>query len=313
MQMIANRFIPTEEVQRLTVGSYEHVIARIEEAVRADSVKLLGAKLEAHVVGTFPGYAIVLVEDARFLRIKYEESQGVIRITGQESVQVESFAPDKLDTYLKNESQRAADAFVAGDVAGAIKRLKGLTKFVEHKNPQRDAQIVDAVIVFQRSDRLWKQVFAEKADVIRRSVLDEIASIQQDRFQSKFLSLYDGTIGESARETYRELVIESLVKIADRASLLAGQVEASVLDAQSKKIEDANVRALFAFSADLVSDLRGTHKAVRETLQRVLRLDCLGRLHDALAEDFKDRELASRFAVKMSKRLGETLPTDSVA
>jgi hypothetical protein len=303
MQLISNRYIPTEEVRRLTAGSYEHLIARIEDAVRAEVVHLLGAKIEASVVGTFPGSAIILAEDGRFVRVKYEDKQGSLTILSHETLQVASFAPDKLDDYLKSESQKAADSFVQGDVAGALQKLKGLVRFVEHKNPARDAQIVDALVMFHRSDRPWKKVFAEKADTIRRMMLDEVASIHEDRLHVKFRSLYDGSVSETDLETYRELVIESLNKIGERADRLHTQVSAALSVVKAKKIDDDAVVSLLAFGEDLVEDLNTTRKTARDATQRVRQVESLGKLHDSFAEDFRDRELAGRFVMKMSQRL----------
>jgi len=306
MQLISNRFIPTEEVRRLTAGSYEHLISRIEAAVRADSVRLFGAKIEASVVGTFPGNAIVLAEDGRFVRVKYEDKNEALKILSHESVSVPSFAPSEMDGYLKSESQKAADAFVKGDVDGALQKLKGLVRFVENKDPTREVQIVDAMVVFHRSDRPWKQTFNEKADTIRRMMLDELASIHEDRLHVKFRSLYDGSVGEADLETYRELVIESLNKIVARADALRKQVSATVISAKARKIDDEAVTSLIAFGENLNEDLGSTKKSVREATQRVRRVENLGKLHDAFAEDFRDRELAGRFVVKMSQRLGES-------
>lgn len=306
MQLISNRYISTEEVRRLSVGSFEHLIARIEEAVRASAEQLFGAKIESSVTATFQGYAIVLAEDGRFVRVKYEDKKGQIKILGHEPVKVETFEPGKLDGYLKSESGKAVEAFLKGDVAGALSRLKGLVPFVESKTAPQDDRIVEAMVAFYRSDRPWRQVFIEKADTIRRLVLDEVAAIHEDRLQVKFRSLYDGSVNEADLEKYRELVIENLQKIGARANTLIEQVSGAVRDAKAKKLDDAAVVSLIAFGDDLIEDLNATRATVRGASQRIGRIDCLGKLHDSFAEDFRDRELAGRFVMKMSQRLGES-------
>lgn len=305
MQLISNRYISTEEVRRLSVGSFEHLIARIEEAVRAEAVQLFGAKIESSVTATFQGYAIVLAEDGRFVRVKYEDKKGQIKILGHEPVKVESIAPDKLDSYLNSESQKAVDAFLAGDVSAAMTRLKSLVPFVENKTAPQDDRMVDAMVAFYRSDRPWRRVFTEKADTIRRLVLDEVAAIHEDRLQVKFRPLYDGSVSGADLEKYRELVIENLQKIGERSGTLIEQVSVAVRDVKAKKLDDEAVVSLVAFGEDLIEDLNATRATVRGAAQRVRKIDCLGKLHDTFAEDFRDRELAGRFVMKMSQRLGD--------
>jgi hypothetical protein len=308
MQLISNRYIPTEEVRRLTIGSYEHLIARIDEAVRSDAARLFGAKIEAHVVGTFSGYAIVLAEDGRFLRIKYDEVKGSVRVVGHEMLKVASYSPDELGSYLKSESQRAVDSLLRGNVEEALSRLKGLTRFVERRPTHDEPQIVEAMATFYRSDRLWRRVFQEKADHIRRMVLDEITAIHEDRLQVKFRSLYDGSVSATDLESYRELVIENLNQIGERTDNLLRQVTDAAREAKGRKDGEAVVTSLFAFADDLVEDLRSVKKTASESTRQLTRVDCLGKFHDTLAEGFRDRELASRFVIKMSKRLGEANP-----
>ena len=302
--MISNRFIPTEEVRRLTIGSYEHLIARIEEAVRSD-VRIFGSKVEARIVGTFTGYAIALAEDGRFARVKYDEVQGAIRVLGHEMLKVPSYAPGKeLNGYLKTESLKAVESFMSGDAAGAMARMKELGRFVERTPAQNDAQVTEGLIAFHRSDRPWKQVFRDKADHIRRTVLDEIASISEDRLQVKFSSLYDGSANEADLEKYRELVIENLNKIGERADGLLQQLVAACA-VQSGSVQTPVVTSLFAFADDLVEDLRTVKKVAHESGRQMERVDCIGKLHDSLAADFQDRVIASRFVLKMTQRLSD--------
>ncbi len=294
-ESISNRFIPTEEVRRLTVGSYEHLVARVEEAVRAEAARLFGASGGTRVVGTFPGYAIVMVED-RFFRVKFDEVLGRVRVTQPEALKVASYSKDDLGGYLRSESLRAVTSFRNGAVDDAFGRLRELVRLIEPS--QNDAAVVEAMIALHKTDRSWKKVFEVRGDEIRRMVLDELSSINEDRLRIRFRSLYDNPTKDQDLESYRASVTSALARLAERADDLVNKI-VSVREEEQAAVPA--VASLFSFTDSLVEDLRVVGKTA--TGSRMTRVDCLGRLHDALAEDFHDRELAGRFVIKMIKRL----------
>jgi hypothetical protein len=303
MYLISNRYVSSAELQRVTAGSFEEQTRKLESAIVAESARIFGAKTEAKVIGTYPTHAVILAEDGRCVRLRYEIKDGVTKILGHESMKVESVTPEQKYDLLKTEATQAARSFAKGDLTEAKARIKDIVKLVDSRSIHRDAQLVDAMVAFRRDDRPWKEAFREKADTIRRLVLDEVSEINKDRIQPKFSSLNDGGVKLSEVDKYRELVIESLKKLDEHCGCLYKQVTDAVIAARAKGINDPAVRAYLAFGDDLGDDLRSTQKTASEALKRITRTECLGKLHDALAADFGDRETASRYVVKMSKRL----------
>jgi hypothetical protein len=303
MYLIANRYVSSAELQRITAGSFEELTRKIESVVLAESARFFGAATPVRVIGTYSTHVVVLAEDGRSLRVRYETKDGLIKILGHEAVKAESATAEQKYDLLKSEAIQAARSLVKGDLAEAKTRLKDIVQLVDSRSIHKDAQLVDAMVAFRRSDRPWKEAFNEKADTIRRLVLDEVSGINKDRIQPKFSSLNDGGVKASEIEKYRDLVIESIKKLDEHCGCLYKQVTDAVIAARAKGIHDPTVKAYLTFADDLADDLRSTQKTASEALKRVTRTESLGKLHDALATDFGDRETASRYVIKMSKRL----------
>lgn len=303
-----NRFFPTEEVRNLTVGSFEQLVVRVDEAIRSASAQIFGSDVVVELAGTFHGYAIVLAEDGRGARVKWEDDKGVIRIVHHELISIQSYGNDDVGEYLKTEARKAARSFVSGDVDSAVNRIKTLLPFLP-KIPVDRPQAVESLLALHSADRAWKRLFAEKADVIRRLMLEEIKAIHEDRLRPKFRSLYDGKVTESDLETYRDVVIDSLNNVAKRSDSLAAEVSCAVQKAKEKQIKDTDesvVTSLFAFADDLRHDLCSVRKTATEAVRFTKNVTSLSQLHDALVSDFQDREVAGRFVIKMCERLGNT-------
>lgn len=301
-----DRFFPTEEVRSLTVGSFEQLVVRVDEAIRSSVAEIFGESIAVELAGTFHGYAIVLAEDGRGARVKWEDDKGVIKLVHHELIQIRSFRQDDVGDYLKTEAKKAVRSLAKGDVAAAMERIKALLPFVQ-KIPTDRPEAVEALISLHAGDRLWKRLFVEKADVIRRMTLDDLKALQEDRLLPKFRSLYDGKVAASDLENYREVVIENLHNVSTRADNLATQVSTAVGNAKQKTVDEKHssvVTSLFAFADDLRHDLCSVGKTANEAVRLTKNITSLGRLHDALATDFHDREVAGRFVTKMCERLG---------
>lgn len=303
MPLLANRYFPDAEVNRLTVGSYEQLSSRVEAAVRNEAVRLFGQKVEVAIGATFASHAMVFSEDGRVLDVQFEDVRGTIKIVSFAAPKVAELAStDSRRAHVQTESKHIAELLTKGSLDEATSRLKALSSLVEGKSPHHDEQIVSAMIAFRRSDRPWKATFHEKADTIKRLVLDEAEKIQKDRIQIKFRSLYDGTVARSDLGKYSDLVETAIKDIGARASELRNQLASQVSTARAETA-DPSIVQLWGFAEDLIEDLRLVSNTLTEALRRVSRTDCLGRLHDALAQDFINQELAARFVLKTAQRL----------
>jgi hypothetical protein len=290
------------------VGSFEQLVVRVEEAVKAASIDIFGEHLEVELVGTFQGYALVLAEDGRAARVKWNGDSGAIELVHHELIQISSFGRDEVGSYLKTEAKKAIRSLAKGEVSEAMEKIKSLLPYI-NQVPVDRPEAIETLISLHSGDRSWKRFFVEKADVIRRTILDEAESLQRDRLHPKFRALYGGVIAESDLETYKEVVFESLENVSVRAQTLSNQIIAAVGIAKQKSISgehSALVTSLFAFADDLVHDLSSVKKTVTEAVRLTKSITPLSKLHDALAGDFHDREVAGRFVIRMCERLGNT-------
>lgn len=294
------------ELNRLAVGSYEHLISRLETTLLSEGAKIFGSKGPTRIVGTFPGYAIVAAEDGRYARVKYDDAKGQIRILAHEDFKA-SPEPSQDSSFLKEEASRAVEEFAQGDVQSSLDRLRGLIPLVRRVDEEK---ILEVTLAFCNADRPWKRIFVEKSASIKRLILDEISSIHQDRLQSKFGSLYNGTTVKDGLESYRNLVLDNLKDVETRTDSLLSKVSKVSNELAALRVETEDMETVSGFndfSRDLKADLIRTKSVLSTVRPRLSKVDVLARLHDTLAESFHDLELASCFVVKMFNRL-QALP-----
>lgn len=290
----------SEAFQHLTVGSFEQLLSRVEAAVRAQAVTLFGESVEATVVSTFPNYGIA-VANGKTVRFRFEDKDSKIHILAHEAIDTPKNTSECRASFARAESRKVADLFVSGDLTEAKSKLRHLSQLVDERFPTQDAQIVESMIGFRRADRPWKQVFRTKSDEIKRLVLDEASKIENDLSGAKFRSLYNGSIERDRIDTYRDLVTESIDKAIKHTDSLHKGVSAALTSVAGSS--DSVVSSFTAFAKDLAEDLRAVSKTLQEAKARVFQTEYRAKLFDSLMEDFRDRELASLFISKMSRRL----------
>ena len=280
------RKITVEEARKLTVGSFEHLISRLDSALNLSG--LVGS--DAQILGTMEDHVVVLEGSGALWRIPYQDVSGSI----------EFGSPAVCDLPDDNPAGKIIAAVERKDTPEVAKQVRRLASGVV----KTDDQVVEALIAHARIPRQWRRVFEAKAAKIRENVLDELTSISQDRVNPKFRPLHDGSIAEEDLGRYRTIVIEGLANIERQATALLSEIEKGLPAARGSN--NPLVAQLAAFSEDLCADLAFTCKAAasRSTISRV---DCLGRLHDVLAEGLHDKRVAARFAIKMTERLGEAI------
>lgn len=304
MPVFANRYYPDNDVRRLSTGSFEQLTARIDEAVQRDTVRLFGEKVSSEVGATFPDHALVFSEDGRVLDVRFEDVGGSIKITSFSAPKTEAFAStDSRRTHLRTEAEQTASLFVSGSLTEAKVKLRQLLPLVDAKESHHDDQMVSSMIAFRRADRLWKTFFAEKANEIKRLTLSEAEQTQKNRIQAKFRSLYDGTVDTVGLNKFSDLVDTAIKQLGDRVESLRTRLTQSVSTVAVTESSDPSVTALSAFGSDLAEDLALVGRTLTQAQQRISRTDCLGRLHDALASDLVNQEIASQFVIKTAQRL----------
>lgn len=305
------RYIPTEEMQRLTRGSHEQLISKLEEKVQACAESLFGSKVETHVLGTFSGYVIVASDEGACLRIKFEESRtGELHIVHTESVEVTSYSEDNLDEFLQAESQKVIDLFSNGSTSEAHRRLRGLiANSSKWSGPKAD--LMDSWLEVINRNRPWKRLYEARKGKIHRSMWNTLKGMEETRLRPKFHRLYDGSSISEDLEGYRELVVDDLKDLNVRINDLKNRIQGAyatirVTAPRMEEVGEGETMTTFtSFSEDLLEDLSRINTISTEAPEQVSRVDLLGKLHDQLVERLYSMEVAGGFISQMATRLSE--------
>ena len=298
-------FVPTAEIRRVTSGSYEHLIGRLSDAVAKISSTLFGEDVATEVVGTFSGHALVLAKDGRCVRVQYEDAKSGLKISGFQQVALQTFSVKS--EYLKDEARKAVDAFLKGAQVEAAERLGVVARLIEAQPSTPDEKLTEGVLALLKSERTWKMQYAERAPKFRTFLGESVvATIEANRTKARF-----STLAEDAADldTIHAVVVEALQSLAERVDLLREEVEKAFVQLQAltphlAAIGESEVlTAVAAFTQDLINDLRSVHKVVVESSLQVGRTDCLGRIHDTVAEELHQYEVAARFVIDMTSSL----------
>jgi uncharacterized protein YoxC len=303
-------FVPTDEIRRVTTGSYEHLIARIEEAVGASSTELFGAAVKSSVVGTFSDHALVLAEDGRCVRVSYSQEPAGVKILSSKAVAIRSFqAPTQ---YLKDEVGKAVDCFLKGSKVEAAEKFKTVARLVETSALTSDDKLAEGVSDYLQGARTWKTHYQEHEARFKTFLGDAtLQSLVAGRAKTRFAPLYEEGSRLAESDDVRGVVTQALHVLADRVDTLREDVEKSVarltLTASQVAVagESQVLTALDSFAQDLAADLRSVHKVVVESSQQVSRTDCLARIHDSVTQELHQYEVAARFVVEMTQSLVE--------
>lgn len=294
------RFFSTEVVQRLTQGSYERTIARLEEALH-DANLFEGS--DTHVLGTFNGYAIVASDEGEFARVKYEDLVSEVKILAHESLEVPSYADGEVSTFLKEESSRIIELWEKGHADEAAKRLRAIIDLSDSWPTQEEGEgVYNSWVRALEQDRPWAALMAEKRSDIEGALQEKINTY----LRPKFRRLYDGSIRSEDLETYRSLVVENIDLLRQKAGVLKASMTSATqtLSELATRFNESNVvRALGSFSEDLLEDLSRIDTIASGSLTRVDQVDRLSRLHDLMASKINQAETASNFVDTMAKRL----------
>jgi len=306
-----NRLIPVEEIKKLTRGSYEHVIAVVEQVVQENAEGIFGKQVGVRLLGTFPGLAIALSEDGDLARITFESTgEGSVKITKHESVEVPKIERDNLEGYVRSQVSTAVKAWQEGRVEEAHKIISAVAPYVGERTPMDDGDVVGSLISSFEMDRPWKKLFQERREHFQKSIgAEAIAEIDNSRMARKFSTLYDGSISEDRLSRYHDLVRADLTYLSSRVESLRDLVERSYESLRSvirsEDLEDVSVSTLALFAEDLVSDIRRLNTVINESAKKLTKTDSLGKLYDTIAEGMFEYEIAGRFVATMARRLCE--------
>jgi hypothetical protein len=318
MPDLETKLIPASEIKRLSEGSYEQLISRLEEAVAKDSKRIFGSVQETELISTFPGHAIVLGENGDFRQIRFESAQdGNLAITAIQEVAVPHFTKNNLNEFVEREASLVVDSFMRGGLTEAWSRLRGIIPYVEGDRKYSEEKLLSVMMESVRASRPWKTLFEEKQSEIKRVLWEDLAELDQNRLRAKFIKIYDGDLIEDNREGYKGLVESDLNYLSKRARALLCMIESAeqtvrpVLKSLKESGKDDILTTFGAFTEDLIDDLGRICDIVDSRCSNLHTISNLGKLYDTLAEELYIYEVAGLFIDKTARRLTEAFNSET--
>ncbi len=302
---VSTHFVPTEEIQKLTLGSYEYLASKLDEAISKDAKRLFGESIPNKIerIGTFADHVLIAADDGRFMKVMYERAtSGAIKLVNFEAINVPLYTEANLGSYLDKEARSIVDSLLAHDISQAELKLSALIPFVEETVPPTDTQVVASAIESMRADRPWKRLYRERTEQVREFLGAELKKIEERKLPAKFTKLTDGQVPESQHEGYKDLVHTDLAYMSEAIGgwLKSLETVSELKDANAFGPEEQAVKTTFlAFAEDLKQDLQNVRESVVESMRLVGSVARLGELYDALAEESFHYEVASQFASTM--------------
>lgn len=296
--MLLYRFVPPDELKRVTEGSYERLIELLAEEATKASQRLFGEACQVKLVSTFPNHAVVLAESGKASRIRFEMSNGgTPMIVSHEPYVFQTVKRDDSKAFVESRSREIVRALLEGDDVRAYNRAKEVLPMVEDKReiiPPSDL----VKMVQEHFDRkcAWKTAFEENLGGIHKAIGSDLGVIDQSRVEAKFTKLYDGSIPVEQRAGYEDLVhsdlvrvIESFEQLRDRVGALTEKFTALAASTNEKE------RSLGGFALDFEEDVQRAAKVLRESASGVFDVAARGQLHDAASKAMYRYSVAVRY------------------
>lgn len=301
-------FIPAEELSGLLRGSFQETSILVSEAVKAEKQRF--GNTPAHVVATFPEYAVVMSESGMAFRVGYGISEdGTVHLTKQEPLSVRVVTEENLRKYVQQEAKAAVDLFLSGLTDRANEKISALLPLADAGFTASDAEVIASFAESRKQDRLWKQLLAERGEGIKEFLAESAPSAPE--LKAKFKKLYDGSTTADELPTFKGLVQEDAGHLMSRLDRVKAQAEAAlhVLRTFIDEAADHGGTDVFdtleSYTNDLLADVRAVQEFVTESMAEFSRVDLLAQVFDAVASDVASFEVAGAFASKMATRLAE--------
>lgn len=308
----SNEFLlSSDDLRHLLSGSYESLIHRVEVMVSENTEKLFGVKTDALVLGTFSGYAIVLSESGKLVRLKYEDKSGKASLVEHEEVPLPRAKKTDVGSFVLEDAAHVVDRMLSGDLNPSDPSFLRVLRMAG-SYPKTQEQIVEAVIEASKADSPWRRIFREHSERIRRFLWGDLLRVEDRRIRPKFQNLYDGSTPDERLGEHRNAVTSGLKDIVSRLNEFS-----KLIDDAGKNLgflknefhdlgEDTLYQTVSLFSSDLLDDILRVRGSVEEMMSSVTCVACLAKLHDSVGEELYDFELASRFVNRIATRLRDS-------
>lgn len=126
---MAKQFIPTKELSKYLDGSFEHLNAKLENALNYEKNRLFKETIgSVKIVGTFEGHVVAIVDGKKFQKVLFEKSSvGEIFFTGVEDLNIAVVEGDAgIRMFVRSEANRLVDRILDGKGDSSILDVKSL-------------------------------------------------------------------------------------------------------------------------------------------------------------------------------------------
>lgn len=289
--MTTTHFVPTSEIKRLTIGSFEHLAAKIDEAVDSAQAKVFAEQVPSRYerIGTFGDHVVYATSDNRFVRVEYTESNGSISLGKSEVVDAVTYEEDKIGSYVMSEALEIVNSILAHDEAAAAGRLSALLPLIS-ESKKSDSEVVEAVLAGLKAERPWVRIYNER----KASILSSLG-MEEKEFSPKYATT---TVESKEIADDIRLKLSSYSVLSESLNKLAS-ID-SMLESANTDEDRALVKTFGSFIEDLKLSLSDVCESVDSALNVVTSANELGRLYDGLAEQGFRYEAAGQFAIRMT-------------
>lgn len=296
--MLLDRFVPPDELNRVTEGSYERLIERLAEEATKASDRLFGKACQVKLVSTFTNHAVVLAESGKAARIRFETNHdGVPMIVSHESYNFTSVKQGDSVTFVEARSKEIVTALLEGDDARALSRAREVLPLVEDKKEiVPPADFVKLVQEQFGRQTAWKTAYEESVGQIHKRIGSDLGLIDQNRVEAKFTKLYDGSMSIDERAGYEGLVRSDLIRIIESFERLRDRIGALTekFTALAASVEE-DKRLMGGFALDFEEDIQRAAKILRESEAGVFDVAARGQLHDVASTAMYRYDVAARY------------------
>lgn len=292
------RFIPKEELKRLTIGSHECFISEVKLAVAAGKQRLFGDDVAVEILASFNDKALLLVDHSRVAKVTLRRAgDGSISLGESRDLPVKSY--DQPSTYLSEKLEDAAVGFLAGNIEEAKKALRGaaeLTETVAFFSTEPTLQSITA-------DRPWKKLFNQKEGEITKAA----GEFESPEFEEKFNHILKFGFAGLHHENYKALILKDFSHLIDEVSTLSENVRSStdsIKGATPGVDSDMDMVTSFtSFATDLEYDLTQHSKSLKVALEHNASIEEMAKLYDALASQWSAYTTAAHFVDRLATDL----------
>jgi hypothetical protein len=314
ISLIREKMLPLDEAQRLIEGSFEQLAVRLDEAVQENRSLFVGeSNSEVTRLATFPGRVVVAVSDGRYFEAKYSDKDGSLVIENAKAMDVPVIDSSNAADFVRSYTLSAVDAILSEDTGAALTKILALSGLQEDQQTQAERDYIEEVSALLQRHGVWRTMFAEQPDDLRRQVVDKLEAIREAQLDSKYKPLYEtDDIPEEKFEDYRDLVVGDLHIIAERLETAQHNAEKAYLpfveamsEAELEEEEAATLGEFSAFAEDYIGDLQEMRELIVDALKNEQCVSCLGHIYDQFTEALNDLEVASAFVERMSNAFDE--------